>query len=163
MTTEGAFHPSGIGDRVWHYGVWQPFLRLLARDELTVYRRLRTLVNVIVIGAIVLVAFAVVLAVAFAVTSAKIVNIAGLLFDIAGVLRLLLFEQIGESLRPFEDEKSYPRGPPSVVMRELIMPEAGPYPIESRESAVAEFWYRNRGVMFLIVGFLLQVTATLMG
>src|SRR6516165_5348947 len=98
MTTEGAFHPSGIGDRVWHYGVWQPFLRLLARDELTVYRRLRTLVNVIVIGAIVLVAFAVVLAVAFAVTSAKIVNIAGLLFDIAGVLRLLLFEQIGESL-----------------------------------------------------------------
>jgi hypothetical protein len=162
MSENGAaFYPGGIGDRVWHYGVW-PVLRLLARDDLTVYRRLRTLVNVTVIGAIVLVACAV-LARTFALNPAKLINIAGLMFDIAGVFRLFLFEQIGESLRPFQDEKEYPRGPPSVAMRELIMPEAGPYSIESPESAVAEFWYRNRGVVFLVVGFVLQVIATLMG
>jgi hypothetical protein len=115
-------------------------------------------IKVLVIAAIVLIVCAIVSR-----ASGKLLNIAGLLFDIAGALRLFLFEQIGESLRPFENRKKYPRGPPSVAMRELIMPEAGPYPIDSRQSAVAEFWYRNRGVVFLVFGFILQVIATLIG
>jgi hypothetical protein len=154
---EAGFNPSGIGDRVWHEIVWT-ILRLFARDELTLYRRLRKLVAGMVIGAIVLV----VVAVLFAFKPARLINVAGLMFDIAGVLRLFLFEQIGESLRPLQDEKRYPRAPASGAVRELIMPEAGPYPIESPESAIADFWYRNRGIVFLVVGFLLQMIATFM-
>ena len=48
-------------------------------------------------------------------------------------------------------------------MRELIMPEAaGPY-YESRMPEVKRFDYMKRGVLFLFVGFVLQMLGDLLG
>jgi hypothetical protein len=151
---EKHFHLRGIGDRAWHYGVW-PVLRLFASDDLSLYRRrLRPLVTLIVVAAIVA------LPLAFFFNPVKVINVAGLLFDLAGVLRLFLFERITADLQPFLDEKEYPHGPPSVAMRELVMPEASPNSTDSPH--LAHFYYEHRGVLYLFIGFSLQLVATLM-
>ena len=72
----------------------------------------------------------------------------GLLFDIAGVLRLFLLDELIDALEPFKEHENLP----SVAMRELIMPEAsGPYTTESHHVSI--FYYNKRGVLFLFIGF----------
>ena len=51
---------------------------------------------------------------------------------------------------------------PSVAMRELIMPEAsGPY--DTTSDLVSQFYYKKRGVLFLFIGFVLQMISDLVG
>jgi hypothetical protein len=82
----------------------------------------------------------------------------GLLFDIAGVLRLFLLEEIEHALAGFTPNKY---GNFSSVTRELIMPEDGPYDADSLP--ISLFYYRKRGVLFLFIGFALQFIATIVG
>src|SRR6266508_6472370 len=97
------FAPDGIGDRVWHYGVL-PILRLFASEDVEFYGRLRVLINTAALVAICFLFLAPVF------NPAKFVNAAGITFDIAGALRLFLFERISAELEPFKDEKKYPHG-----------------------------------------------------
>jgi hypothetical protein len=84
----------------------------------------------------------------------------GLLFDIARVLRLFLFEEIGTALEHFRETR--PDNLPSVAMRELIMPEVSePYDIES--PYIRRFFYKTRAVFFLFIGFVLQMIGDLAG
>ena len=90
--------------------------------------------------------------------SGHLFTASGLLFDIAGVLRLFLLEELTEALEPFEERENLP----SVAMRELIMPEAaGPYDTETPH--VTRFYYNKRGVLFLFLGFFLQMIGDLVG
>jgi hypothetical protein len=51
---------------------------------------------------------------------------------------------------------------PSVAMRELVMPEdSGLYDEDS--PSVSFFYYQKRGVLFLFVGFLLQLLSGFFG
>ena len=141
------------GETIWHW-TCSPVLRLFADDDLSLLLRLRLLIQLTLVTGI-----------AFLIASIyfgpKILNAAGLIFDVAGVLRLFLYEELRESLEPFLDEKAYPQGPPSVAMRELIMPENyGPY--EPDLPGLSTFYFRKRGVLYLVLGFVFQLAATLL-
>jgi hypothetical protein len=83
----------------------------------------------------------------------------GLLFDIAGALRLFLLDEIQDSLSGFKPNEY--GNLPSAATRELVMPEAsGPYHAESPH--ISQFYYQKRGVLFLFIGFLLQMTGDLL-
>jgi len=136
-----------IGNLIWARAV-DPTLRFFADDELTAFRKLRGLVQIILLLAILLVP------VSFFFIPGHILTASGLLFDIAGVLRLFLLEEIEDSLPEYEPNEY--GDVPSVAMRELIMPEtSGPYHADS--PAISRFYYKKRGVLFLCVGFVLQL------
>ena len=151
QTSTQNFHPTGIGDRFWHHAVL-PVLRLFANDGIEFFGRLRFAVNTVVVMAI-----GILIASPFTSTS-RMVETSGLMFDIAGALRLFLLDQITAAVKPFADETKYPYGPPSYAMREFVMPESGPYTMDS--PYMYDFYYRNRGIIFLVIGFSLQATAT---
>jgi hypothetical protein len=50
---------------------------------------------------------------------------------------------------------------PSVAMRELVMPEAGPYDADADHISI--FYYKKRGILFLFIGFVLQMIGDLVG
>jgi hypothetical protein len=79
----------------------------------------------------------------------------GLLFDMAGVLRLFLAEEVTTAFEPYKERESVP----SVAMREMIMPESPPY--DASEAYIHHFWYRRRGMLFLFFGFVLQMIGDL--
>jgi hypothetical protein len=78
----------------------------------------------------------------------------GLLFELAGLLRLFLLEEIREELSGFKDREHVP----SIAMRELIMPEDTWY--SDNASEISMFFYRKRGVLLLFVGLLLQILSS---
>jgi hypothetical protein len=138
------------GNAFW-VRVIDPLLRVFANDSLTAFRRLRGLIQIILL-------FALLLLVAAFFHPRHLFTASGLLFDIAGVLRLFLLEELTVALEPFKERENLP----SVAMRELIMPEAsGPYTTESPE--VSLFYYNKRGVFFLFVGFVLQMVGDFVG
>jgi hypothetical protein len=96
--------------------------------------------------------------VSFFYSTAHMLTASGLLFDIAGVFRLFLLEEVTESLAGFEDRRD---NLPSVAMRELIMPEAEPFDTDAAH--VSQFYYRKRGVLLLFIGFVLQLIGDLLG
>jgi hypothetical protein len=75
----------------------------------------------------------------------------------AGVLRLFLLDELTAALEPFGRESL-----PSVAMRELIKPEA-PGPCTTESHHVSIFYYDKRGVLFLFIGFLLQMIGNFVG
>jgi hypothetical protein len=140
------------GNWFWVHAI-DPTLRyILADDTLVAFRRLRGIIQIILVAAIILLPFAIIC------WSGHLFTASGLLFDIAGVLRLFLLEELTEALEPFKERESLP----SVAMRELIMPEAaGPYDTETPH--VTRFYYNKRGVLFLFLGFVLQMIGDLAG
>jgi hypothetical protein len=117
---------------------------VFGRDKLTALIRIRLSVQIILVAAIVLTPFA------FWFRSGPALNAAGLLFDIAGVVRVFLLEEIDEELEYYKDKEYLP----SVAMREFIMPEA---PNVDLDDGVSHFYYRKRGVLFLFIGFIFQM------
>ena len=105
---------AGWGDLLWKYAI-DPLLRCFARDELTFLRRARGVIQIVLLAAVVL------LPISFFYNTAHLLNTSGLLFDIAGALRLFLFEEIREVLAGFKPNKY--GNLPSVATRELAMPE----------------------------------------
>ena len=74
------------------------------------------------------------------------------------MLRLFLFDELQDALEPFKERERLS----SVAMRELVMPEgSGPYTAESPH--VSMFYYRKRGVLFLFIGFALQMAGDILG
>jgi hypothetical protein len=141
------------GNWFWMHAV-DPFLSLLADDGYSALRGVRGLIQVILVVATLLVF------VSFFHSPAHVLTASGLLFDIAGVLRLFLLEEINGALEHFRENEH--GNLPSVAMRELIMPEAsGPYDTES--PYIKRFFYAKRGVLFLFIGFILQMIGDLVG
>jgi hypothetical protein len=141
------------GNLLWNYAV-DPLLRCLAHDVFTFLRRARGFIQVVLLLAILLIP------VSFFYRTAHLLTASGLLFDIAGVLRLFLFEEVQHALAGYKETRY--GNLPSVAMRELVMPEAsGPYHADSPH--ISLFFYEKRGVLFLFVGFLLQLIADLSG
>jgi hypothetical protein len=143
-----------------HYGNWiwaraiDPMLQIFADGDLAFLRRIRGVIQIILLTAIVLIVAS------FRFSPAHLLTASGLLFDIAGALRLFLVEELVEALGGFKQNKA--RNLPSVAMRELIMPEeSGPY--DSDSPYMSNFYYRKRGVLFLFVGFALQMVGDLFG
>jgi hypothetical protein len=140
-----------LGNSLWEY-VIDPILRLLGPDELPLFRRVRGLIQICITVAIVLIPFA------FFFHPARLFTAAGYLFDIAGVLRVFLLEELTDAFAPFKERENLP----SVAMRELLMPEAsGPYTTDS--SSISRFLYKKRGVLFLFIGFVLQMIGDIIG
>ena len=134
-----------FGDRIWRIAI-NPVLRIaFGRDKLTALIRIRLSIQIILIAAVVLTPFA------FWFRSGPALNAAGLLFDIAGVVRVFLLEEIDEALAYYEDKDELP----CVAMREFIMPEAPNVTLE--DDGGSHFYYRKRGVLFLFIGFVFQM------
>ena len=142
-----------LGNTIWERAI-DPLLRFFADDDLTVLRRTRGVIQVVLLIAILLIP------VSLFYSAAHVLTASGLLFDIAGALRLFLFEEVNDALSGFKENEH--GNVPSVAMRELIMPEAsGPY--DSKSPHMSVFYYKKRGVLFLFVGFFLQLVGDLFG
>jgi hypothetical protein len=135
------------GDFAW-FRLVDPLLRFVANDELTFLRRARGFIQILLLIAILL------LPISVFYNTAHMVLASGLLFDVAGILRLFLFEEIRAALNGFRDRESLP----SVAMHELAMPEDTWYGDNASETSM--FYYRKRGVLYLFVGFLLQLLSS---
>jgi hypothetical protein len=68
-----------------------------------------------------------------------------------------VLEEIEDALSGFKANKY--GNLPSVASRELVMPEAGPFNTESWY--MSRFYYKRRGVLFLFIGFVLQLAGAL--
>jgi hypothetical protein len=136
------------GDWCWAKIV-DPVLRFtIGQDDITSLRRLRAAIQLTVLAATLL------LPLALFFNRAHVLTASGLLFDIAGALRLFLLEEIDHQIADIKPNEhgNYP----SPVMRELIMPE-GVYIREINDRAISFFYYKKRGVLFLFLGFVLQM------
>jgi hypothetical protein len=140
------------GDFIWKYGI-DPLLTLFVPDEIVLFRVTRGATQVILLIAVLL------LPLACFFNPSHLFTASGLLFDIAGALRLFLFDEIIGAFREFRPNRD--GNLPSVAMRELVMPEDTPFD----ESApwISGFLYKKRGVLFLFVGFVLQMIGDLVG
>jgi hypothetical protein len=142
-----------FGNRVWERAV-SPMLELFAPDELKFFRRMRGVIQITLLVA------ALLIPASLFYHPGRLFTASGLLFDIAGVLRLFLFDEIKETLAAFTPNKY--GNLPSVATRELLMPEAsGPYTAE--HPTIKLFYYKKRGVLFLFIGFLFQMIGDLLG
>ena len=141
-----------VGDLVWKE-IIDPSLRVLAPDEMVLFQRTRGAIQIIVSVAILL------LPLAFIWNPSHMLTGSGLLFDIAGALRLFLFDEVTGALKEFTPNKH--GNLPSIAMRELVMPEASPF--DEGAPWVSNFFYKKRGVLFLFVGFALQMVGDLVG
>jgi hypothetical protein len=136
------------GDWVWAKAI-DPVLRfLVGEDELTGFQHLRAAIQLTVLVALIL------LPISIFRSTGHMLTASGLLFDIAGVLRLFLLERIDHEISTFtpNEHGNYP----SVVMRELIMPE-GIGRSEINDRPISFFYYKQRGIVFLFIGFVLQM------
>jgi hypothetical protein len=154
---EHSFLPLGIlsiarmGNKIWQ-NVIDTLLRIIANDELAFFLRIRGAIQIILVIALALLPASIIF------YPGRLLVASGLLFDIAGVLRVFLLEELTDALEPFVERERIP----SVIMRELIMPEAsGPYTSES--PPISLFYYKKRGVLFLFVGFVLQMVGGFLG
>ena len=68
-----------------------------------------------------------------------------------------MLEEIEDALSGFKPNKY--GNLPSVANRELVMPEGGPFNTESWY--MSHFYYKRRGVLFLFIGFVLQLAGAL--
>ncbi len=141
-----------LGDKVWAF-VIDPVLRLIVgQDDITSLQRLRAAIQITLLVAVAL------LPVALFYNTSHLLTASGLLFDIAGALRLFLLEEIDHQIdqaTPNEHDNY-----PSSVMRELIMPE-GVSVSEINDRPISFFYYKKRGVLFLFFGFVLQMLGDL--
>ena len=140
-----------MGNVLWCHAI-DPVLRLFSGDDLTFLRKMRGVIQLTLT-----IAIAMLLLSPFHNTT-RLLTISGLLFDIAWALRLFLFEEIDSALSGFTPNEH--GDVPSVAMRELIMPEAsGPHDADSDHMSL--FYYRKRGVLFLVIGFFLQLIGSI--
>jgi hypothetical protein len=131
-------------------------LPILAADRLEIYRRLRTLGSIFVFLAILLA-----IAAPF-VHLVKMIALSGLMFDVAGVIRLFMDEEWDKLLENYRDEKRYPMGPPSYITRELFADTNVEVTANTEENSVSQYYYYRRGFLLIIVGFFLQATAVIL-
>ena len=136
------------GDKCWAKAV-DPALRLIVGpDEITSLQRIRAAIQLTLLVAIVL------LSTALFYNTAHMLTASGLLFDIAGAMRLFLLEEIDHSIA---DTTPNAHGNyPAATTRELIMPE-DTAEREISERQISFFYYKKRGVLFLFFGFALQM------
>jgi hypothetical protein len=134
------------GNWLWFRAIDPTLRRLIADNELDAFRQLRGTIQITVVVAILLVPAALIWRYGHLFTAS------GLLFDLAGVLRLFLLEELTEAFEGFKDRKHLP----SVAMRELVMPE-DPGSLPDEAPYITRFYYKKRGVLFLFVAFALQM------
>src|SRR5437763_2908530 len=140
-----------IGSFRWEYGrlalagdwLWarivDPVLRFsVGGDDLTSFQRIRAAIQLTVLAALILLPLSI-----FPWSRGHMLTASGLLFDIAGAMRLFLLERIDHEISTFKEYENYP----SVVMRELIMPE-GVSVREINDRPMSFFYYKQRGVVF---------------
>lgn len=138
-----------LGDACWFRVINPVLLVLMGRDVITAMVRLRLSIQIILVVAVALTPFA------FWLHSGPALNAAGLLFDIAGVVRLFMLEQIREAVASYADV--YKDRLPSVATREFISPEIPSHGHQIDEKTMDHFYYEKRGVLFLFIGFALQM------
>ena len=141
------------GDKVWA-NIIDPTLRfLLGDDETTSLLRIRAGIQIVLLVAVLLIP------VSFFWNSAHVIIASGLLFDIAGAARIFLLEEIEHALSGYapNEHGNYP----SPAMREFIMPE-GINEDKINNNPISFFYYKKRGVLFLFLGFVLQMIGDLL-
>jgi hypothetical protein len=144
---------AGAGNWFWK-AIVDPALRSFAADELSLLRRIRGVIQVVLLMAMLM------LAISPFYSTAHMITGSGLLFDIAGAVRLFVVEEIEKSLAGFKENEF--GNVPSVAMGELIMPEAsGPY--DAASDLMSQFYYKKRAILFLFIGFVLQLIGGLAG
>jgi hypothetical protein len=95
-------------------------------------------------------------------SSAKSVESAGLIFDIAGIIQLEISGLFEHFFEKYGDDKKYKFGPPSYITRELSQIGNPDTPIRT--------WFRNVfyfdrriGIWLLALGFVFQLMANWLG
>ena len=87
----------------------------------------------------------------------KLVNSAGLLFDVAGVVQLSISDLFTEILEKYGDEQAFPLGPPSAITRMIIDNPDAPVRTGVRNTL---FFSARTGFYFLLIGFVGQLAGT---
>ncbi|MEK4034268.1 hypothetical protein WOC76_12610 [Methylocystis sp. IM3] len=129
------------------------------QHKLGFVRRLRQVASFCMVAEVIFVSLG------FLLWSSKLVNSAGLCFDIVGALILFLREEWERLLEPYSDTEKYPYGPPSYVTRDWFAfesPDAFLYfDDESGETSpdMTQYYYWQRGIFLLVLGFALQFIA----
>jgi hypothetical protein len=139
---------ANAGDKVWAHAI-DPVLRfIIGNDDITGLMRIRVGIQLTLLAA------AILIPVSFFWNTGHVLTASGLLFDIAGAARIFLLEEISYSVSGFTPNEydNYP----SVAMRELIMPE-GINENKINDNPISFFYYKKRGVLFLFLGFVLQM------
>lgn len=149
------FYLGTIQTAIWRFVV-RKCLPFLAGNKLEVLRRLRYLATTFVWLAVILTVAAPFLHLV------KAIALAGLMFDVAGVIRLFLDEEWDELLQPYRDEKKYPYGPPSYITREMFADTDTNVTADSEEYAVERYYYYRRGFLLIILGFIWQAIAVIL-
>jgi len=92
--------------------------------------------------------------------SARLIESAGLIFDIAGIVQLEISGLFEKFLNKYSDEKKYPYGPPSHITRRII--DDAEKPVQTW--ILNQIFYEHRsGFWLLVLGFLFQLLANWFG
>ena len=139
----------------WRFIV-RRLLPIVAENRLEVFKRLRGLVDLLIWLAIILTIAAPFLHLV------KMLALAGLMFDVAGVVRLFMDDEWSEVLEHFADETKYPNGPPSYITRELFADENPEVAGDTDQNSLERYFYYRRGFLLIILGFLWQAVAVIL-
>lgn len=88
--------------------------------------------------------------------SARWIESAGLIFDIAGIVQLEISGLFEKILDRYGDEKKYPFGPPSHITREMMDDPDRPVRAWLRDRM---FYEHDTGFWLLVLGFAFQLWA----
>ena|ERR1700722_11287736 len=140
---------------IWRFAA-RKALPLIAKDRLEIFRRLRGLIDLLIWSAII-----------FTVAAPffhliKMLALAGLMFDAAGVIRLFMDEEWSEIIHLFSDQTKYPNGPPSYITRELLADDIPEVAGDTDQNSVERYFYYRRGFLLIIIGFIWQAAAVIL-
>jgi hypothetical protein len=94
--------------------------------------------------------------------NSKAVGTAGLIYNLIGAARLFLSVEWASIVDLYADERAYPYRPPSHTLRKL-MGHADPGAYLDGSQQIPKYYYAQRGLFFLSIGFFFQLVGLLMG
>lgn len=147
-------------DRLASYlmrGLMVHLLPSLAPDRIRLIVLFRHLIKVTILVATVLIVISVIF------SSAKVLTVSGMLFDLAGLARIFIDEEWEEIPESFSNINKYPGGPPSYITRELFVDHNPDVlgEVDEDRRLIAYHLYWRRGLAFIILGMALQVIGTI--
>ncbi len=145
-----------LGDAIWTRAIDPAYDGLSATMRLPQLRRLRGAIQVILLFAVLL------LPVSLFWSTGHVLTASGLLFDIAGAAQVFMLEEIEAAVSAYSQNEA--GNLPSVAMREFVMPEAHPHEPDKEVEPISRILLpQARRVLFLFVGFALQMVGDFMG
>lgn len=145
-------------ERVLARIIFSNLLSRITENRLELITKARASIKISIIISIVMIIYSIIY------LNAKTLIISGMLIDVAGLARIFIDDEWSDILMLYTDEEKYPYGPPSHIMRELT--EDNDIDLfddnEKETETMARFMYWKRGLVMIFIGFLIQMTGTIL-